>query len=351
MHAQSAKLDLRVTWPHIVGHTLWPAYRCARGVALRARITPALHRPTYRWRGTPGESLQGTCGPFRCRTRFDTSDPRRTFLKTLTTVEKPMTGCCEGGEGPHAGRRALHTCTSWYAYAAMFGSSIQLNVSYSSPSGSIARCLAMFYQPQPLACVLLTGRKSFEGAIVHGVINISTPNLTAATGPHGCMLLTGIPSPSHQVLALRLALCWPDLSVTVGHEGGGGGGGTRVLRPPSHPAFPADMHNSCTLYASVSSRPCAALPMPKTNKNQRLWLSVCTACILRTQRLGYSPKNTCHLFTRGKTERCQYHRVGQVSIDTSGCSYHQQHRRRRTVRSWCRLATIEYRRSRAFERR
>ena len=76
-----------------------------------------------------------------------------------------------------------------------------------------------------------------------------------------------------------------------------------------------------------------------------------TACMLRTQRLGYSPKNTCHLFTRGKTERCQYHRVGQVSIDTSGCSYNQQHRRRRTVRSWCRLATIEYRRSRAFERR
>ena len=76
-----------------------------------------------------------------------------------------------------------------------------------------------------------------------------------------------------------------------------------------------------------------------------------TACILRTQRLGYSPKNTCHLFTRGKTETCQYHRVGQVSIDTSGCSYNQQHRRRRTARSWCRLATIEYRRSRAFERR
>ena len=76
-----------------------------------------------------------------------------------------------------------------------------------------------------------------------------------------------------------------------------------------------------------------------------------TACILRTQRLGYSPKNTCHLFTRGRTERCQYHRVGQVSIDTSGCSYNQQHCRRRTVRSWCRLATIEYRRSRAFERR
>ena len=29
-----------------------------------------------------------------------------------------------------------------------------------------------------------------------------------------------------------------------------------------------------------------------------------TACILRTQRLGYSPKNTCHPVTRGKTERC-----------------------------------------------
>ena len=31
-----------------------------------------------------------------------------------------------------------------------------------------------------------------------------------------------------------------------------------------------------------------------------------------------------------------------MSIDTSGCSYNQQHRRRRTVRSLCRLATIEY---------
>ena len=29
--------------------------------------------------------------------------------------------------GPHAGQRALHTCTSWYAYAAMFGSSYQLH--------------------------------------------------------------------------------------------------------------------------------------------------------------------------------------------------------------------------------
>ena len=28
--------------------------------------------------------------------------------------------------GPHAGQRALHTCTSWYAYAAMFGSSIKI---------------------------------------------------------------------------------------------------------------------------------------------------------------------------------------------------------------------------------
>ena len=52
-----------------------------------------------------------------------------------------------------------------------------------------------------------------------------------------------------------------------------------------------------------------------------------TACILGTQRLGYPPKNTCHLFPRGKTERCQYHRVGQVSIDTSGCSYRECHAR------------------------
>ena len=37
-----------------------------------------------------------------------------------------------------------------------------------------------------------------------------------------------------------------------------------------------------------------------------------------------------------------------MSIGTSGCSYNQQHCRRRTVRSSCQLATIEYRRSRAF---
>ena len=27
----------------------------------------------------------------------------------------------------------------------------------------------------------------------------------------------------------------------------------------------------------------------------KIWGSCCTACILRTQRLGYSPKNTTHL--------------------------------------------------------
>ena len=109
-------------------------------------------------------------------------------------------------------------------------------------------------------------------------------------------------------------------------------------------------------YPDIEASQLFSQPMPPFSMDDFASLAKClhcvrTACILRTQRLGYSPKNTCHLFTRGKTERCQYHRVGQVSIDTSGCSYHQQHRRRRTVRSWCPLGTIEYRRSRAFGRR
>ena len=39
-------------------------------------------------------------------------------------------------QGPHAGQRALHTCTSWYAYAAMFGSSHSY-AQHSSQSGSL----------------------------------------------------------------------------------------------------------------------------------------------------------------------------------------------------------------------
>ena len=70
------------------------------------------------------------------------------------------------GRGPHTGQRALDTCTSWYAYAAMFGSSTQLSLSYHSFrthilfyilfSGSIVRHLVVFCQPQPLACIPVT---------------------------------------------------------------------------------------------------------------------------------------------------------------------------------------------------
>ena len=40
-------------------------------------------------------------------------------LRTVVEVE----------EGPYAGHKALHTCTSWYAYAAMFGSSSIIGLS------------------------------------------------------------------------------------------------------------------------------------------------------------------------------------------------------------------------------
>ena len=130
-----------------------------------------------------------------------------------------------------------------------------------------------------------------------------------------------------------------------------------LLAPPCLPKGQRAKSSHCSLLHKVRANCCApyeswakCLHCVRTASALRVHC-VRTACILRTQRLGYSPKNTCHLFNRGKSERCQYHRVGQVSIDTSGCSYNQQHRRRRTVRSWCQLATIEYRRSRAFERR
>ena len=39
--------------------------------------------------------------------------------------------------GPHAHQRVLQTCTSWYAYAAIFSRSIQLYVTHSSHTGSL----------------------------------------------------------------------------------------------------------------------------------------------------------------------------------------------------------------------
>ena len=89
-----------------------------------------------------------------------------------------------------------------------------------------------------------------------------------------------------------------------------------VLGPRDVGYLGAFSHSTCT--APIITLFIPGTPL-KTTHLQRL--SVCTACalrvhcvrtacILRAQRLGYSPKNTCHVFTRGKTERCQYHRVG-----------------------------------------
>ena len=89
----------------------------------------------------------------------------------------------------HAGQRALHTCTSRYAYAAMFGSSIQLYVTHSSHTGSL----------------FMDGPYFVNLWIAHD--------------------LQFIPLPNQQALAHRLNR--PDLLVTVGEEcvfGGGGAG-------------------------------------------------------------------------------------------------------------------------------
>ena len=45
-----------------------------------------------------------------------------------------------GGLGPYRGHKAIHTCTSWYAYAAMFGSSIIIGLGHKSVNLQIRSC-------------------------------------------------------------------------------------------------------------------------------------------------------------------------------------------------------------------
>ena len=75
---------------------------------------------------------------------------------------------------PHAGQEALYTYTSWYAYAAMFGSSM-------IQSAPLAICtvldrsityVAVFCQPRPLVCNATTG----EGQLL--------PTMTLLKGWH-----------------------------------------------------------------------------------------------------------------------------------------------------------------------
>ena len=64
----------------------------------------------------------------------------------------------EGGGGAQAGHKALHTCTSWYAYAAMFSSSnryhmIQLcyhTIAYPRIGLSFCQYLCVFIVPYSL---------------------------------------------------------------------------------------------------------------------------------------------------------------------------------------------------------
>ena len=48
--------------------------------------------------------------------------------RTPDLMAAPKRGLVEGG--PQAGLKALYTCTSWYAYAAMFGSSKRSLIRY-----------------------------------------------------------------------------------------------------------------------------------------------------------------------------------------------------------------------------
>ena len=74
--------------------------------------------------------------------------------------QKGVPRCGGGGGGRKQVNKALHTCTSWYAYAAMFGSSIDTmgprarqrmyRLHLCLPS---YRLLAVFCRPKPLACM------------------------------------------------------------------------------------------------------------------------------------------------------------------------------------------------------
>ena len=77
-------------------------------------------------------------------------------------------------------KRALHTCTSWYAYAAIFGSSNQQYAINRSHTGSLSKP------------------------------NFVSHNLWRTFNYYVHLVFRSL-----QALAQWLALSWPDLSVTV----------------------------------------------------------------------------------------------------------------------------------------
>ena len=63
-----------------------------------------------------------------CVTKHGSADPGMvcfTFFVDCTGVHTSMS---HNGEGAQSGLKALYTCTSWYAYAAMFSSSARSQI-------------------------------------------------------------------------------------------------------------------------------------------------------------------------------------------------------------------------------
>ena len=56
--------------------------------------------------------------------KWISSVPRRAAFSNINNQPCSKTFGGRGGGGAQAGHKALHTCTSWYAYGAMFGSSL-----------------------------------------------------------------------------------------------------------------------------------------------------------------------------------------------------------------------------------
>ena len=61
----------------------------------------------------------------------------------------------QGRGGPYAGHKALHTCTSWYAYAAMFGSSSIIGLGHISAMLQAHSEFNGIAMPHSLLCVYL----------------------------------------------------------------------------------------------------------------------------------------------------------------------------------------------------
>ena len=111
---------------------------------IKTNRSGGLHFPAECWcERTP---LFTGLTPHLFRTATDSQTCRLSFLTTKTGGQEivDMGSPLSDKQRPQAGHKALHTCTSWYAYAAIFGSPIEFHLMYGTFCA-------------PVACFVTTG--------------------------------------------------------------------------------------------------------------------------------------------------------------------------------------------------